>query len=106
MTQVRLIKHEIVPKCGSYEVRFPDGKSFYFTGTMSPAAGFALHRWAANKPLRQPKPLSAPSGTSQNDQAQAAGIAARDSSALLRGHESIPARAQPDQARRDRRAPA
>ena len=30
MTQVRLIKHEVVPKCGSYEVRFPDGKSFYF----------------------------------------------------------------------------
>ena len=30
MTQVRLIKHEVVPKCGSYEVRFPDGKSVYF----------------------------------------------------------------------------
>jgi hypothetical protein len=22
---VRLIKHEAVPKCGSFEVRFPDG---------------------------------------------------------------------------------
>ena len=28
---VRLIKHEAVPKCGSYEVRFPAGKpSRYF----------------------------------------------------------------------------
>ena len=26
MTGVRLIKHEAVPKCGSYEVRFPDGR--------------------------------------------------------------------------------
>ena len=31
--KVRLIKHEVVPGCGSYEVRFPDGrpsKYFYF----------------------------------------------------------------------------
>src|SRR5262249_46905630 len=29
--QVRLIKHEAVPQCGSYEVRFPDGRpSRYF----------------------------------------------------------------------------
>jgi hypothetical protein len=28
---IRLIKHEAVPKCGSYEVRFPDGRrSKYF----------------------------------------------------------------------------
>jgi hypothetical protein len=28
---IRLIKHEAIPKCGSYEVRFPDGKpSRYF----------------------------------------------------------------------------
>ena len=31
MTNVRLIKHEAVPKCGSFEVRFPDGSpSRYF----------------------------------------------------------------------------
>jgi hypothetical protein len=31
MPNVRLIKHEAVPKCGSYEVRFPDGRpSRYF----------------------------------------------------------------------------
>ena len=30
---IRLIKHEAIPGCGSYEVRFPDGKPsqyFYF----------------------------------------------------------------------------
>jgi len=31
MANVRLIKHEAVPRCGSFEVRFPDGKpSRYF----------------------------------------------------------------------------
>lgn len=31
MPGVRLIKHEAVPKCGSYEVRYPDGRpSRYF----------------------------------------------------------------------------
>ena len=31
--KVRIMKHEAVPRCGSYEVRFPDGrpsKYFYF----------------------------------------------------------------------------
>jgi hypothetical protein len=29
--KVRLIKHEVVPDCGSYEVRFSDGRpSVYF----------------------------------------------------------------------------
>jgi hypothetical protein len=27
---VRLIKHEAVPKCGSYEVSFPDGRPSKF----------------------------------------------------------------------------
>ena len=31
MKRVRIIRHEIVPDCGSYEVRFPDGRpSKYF----------------------------------------------------------------------------
>ena len=31
MSTVRLIKHEVVPNCGSYEVRFSDGRpSVYF----------------------------------------------------------------------------
>ena len=24
--RIRLIKHEAVPQCGSYEIRFPDGR--------------------------------------------------------------------------------
>jgi hypothetical protein len=31
--KIRIIKHEVVPDCGSYEVRFPGGrpsKYFYF----------------------------------------------------------------------------
>ena len=24
--KIRIIKHEVVPDCGSYEVRFPDGR--------------------------------------------------------------------------------
>ena len=27
---IRIIKHEAVPKCGSYEVRFPDGRESRF----------------------------------------------------------------------------
>jgi hypothetical protein len=31
MAAIRIIKHEVVPKCGSFEVRFPDGRpSQYF----------------------------------------------------------------------------
>ena len=30
-SQIRLIKHEVIPDCGSYEVRFPDSRpSKYF----------------------------------------------------------------------------
>jgi hypothetical protein len=28
--RVRLIRHEAVPKCGSYEIRFPDGRASRF----------------------------------------------------------------------------
>jgi hypothetical protein len=33
LEKIRLIKHEIIPDCGSYGVRFPDGRPsryFYF----------------------------------------------------------------------------
>jgi hypothetical protein len=30
MNRIRIIKHEAVPKCGSYEVKFPDGPSKFF----------------------------------------------------------------------------
>ena len=38
MNNIRLIKHEAVPGCGSYEVRFPDGRPsryFYFDDVLS-----------------------------------------------------------------------
>jgi hypothetical protein len=37
---IRIIKHEAVPKCGSFEVRFSDGRpsEFFSTGTTFPAA--------------------------------------------------------------------
>ena len=30
MNRIRIIKHEAVPKCGSYEVKFPDGRPSKF----------------------------------------------------------------------------
>jgi hypothetical protein len=43
VTTVRLIKHEPVPKCGSYEVHYSDGTpSKYFSGRSSLAA---KRRW-------------------------------------------------------------
>jgi hypothetical protein len=30
MTSVRIIKHEAIPKCGSYEVRYYDGRPSRF----------------------------------------------------------------------------
>jgi hypothetical protein len=32
--RIRIIRHEVVPKCGSYEVRFSDGLSR--SGTLTP----------------------------------------------------------------------
>ena len=28
--RIQIIRHEVVPKCGSYEVRFPDGRPSKF----------------------------------------------------------------------------
>ena len=40
MRSVRLIKHEAIPQCGSFEVRFSDGRpSQYFYWETCPAAG-------------------------------------------------------------------
>jgi hypothetical protein len=36
--KIRIIKHEVIPDCGSYEVSFPDGrpsKYFYFENLLS-----------------------------------------------------------------------
>jgi len=47
MANVRLIKHEVVSKCGSYEVRFPDGRpSRFFYWDDIP--GRRLHRKAVD----------------------------------------------------------
>jgi hypothetical protein len=41
--KIRVIKHEVVPDCGSYEVRFPDGRpSKYFYFENRPTAGCDL----------------------------------------------------------------
>ena len=45
----RIIKHEAVPKAGSFEVRFADGRPsryFYYDGVLeaAPAAGHAHRR--------------------------------------------------------------
>jgi hypothetical protein len=38
LTAIRIIKHEAVPDCGSFEVRFADGRpSQYFYGDEIPA---------------------------------------------------------------------
>ncbi len=38
--RVRMIKHEAVPQCGIFEVRYPDGRpSQYITGMTYQAAG-------------------------------------------------------------------
>ena len=38
--RIQIIRHEVAPKCGSYEVRFPDGRpSKFFFGETSPAGG-------------------------------------------------------------------
>jgi hypothetical protein len=67
MADIRIINHEAVPKCGSYEVRYSDGRPsayFYWEDLPCPAAGSgriwppAMWRWS------RPRPLLAPSATS------------------------------------------
>jgi hypothetical protein len=41
MSAIRLIKHEVIPKCGSFEVRFPDDRpSRYFYWNDLPSRRF------------------------------------------------------------------
>ena len=52
MNRIRIIKHEAVPKCGSYEVKFPDGrpsKFFYWEDTPG-------HRLSADQADKQAGP--------------------------------------------------
>jgi len=62
---IGLIKHEVIPDCGSYEVRFTDGrrsKYFYFENLPSVACD---RIWSNKQSLsRTPKPSHGPSRTS------------------------------------------
>ena len=45
---IRIIKHEAVPKTGSFEVRFPDGRpSVYFCWDDIPGRGFVQNKRTA-----------------------------------------------------------
>ena len=46
--RIRVVKHEVVPQTGSFEVRFSDGRpSVFFIGTTFLPAGLVLNRWTA-----------------------------------------------------------
>jgi hypothetical protein len=51
MPTIRLIKHEVILKCGSFEVRFPDGALSFQRGRMKTApvaGGCAEAAWGAS----------------------------------------------------------
>jgi hypothetical protein len=61
MAAIRLIKHEAVPNCGSFEVRFPDGRpSRYFywddlpSGRLTPDLVDAKRHWKRLRRLLEP----------------------------------------------------
>jgi hypothetical protein len=65
MANVRLIKHEAFPKCGSFEVRFADGapsKFFYWDDVLGrrlrPEHIAAKPRWNRPKPLPEPSVIN------------------------------------------------
>jgi len=54
--KIRVMKHEAVPGCGSYEVRFPDRRpSKYFYSKTSPVAGCDLIGSNKQSPNRMPR---------------------------------------------------
>jgi hypothetical protein len=56
MRTVRLIKHEAVPKCGSYEVRFSDGRpSRYFYWDDIPGRRLRPEKLTGEEALKQAK---------------------------------------------------
>ena len=59
MANVLLIKHEAVPKCGSFEVRFPDGQpSTYFYWDDLPARRLRPDLLTSAVALEQAKALA------------------------------------------------
>jgi hypothetical protein len=58
MANVRLIRNEAVPKCGSFEVRFPDGRtSKYFYWDYLPSRRLRLELVDGATALEQPRVL-------------------------------------------------
>ena len=55
MGSARLIKHEAVPKSGSFEVRFPDGKPSKFFYWDDVAGRRRPEQMTREKPLEQAK---------------------------------------------------
>ena len=54
--RVRIIKYEAVPKCGSYEVRFSDGRpSKHFYWEDIPAVVSVRNRPTASRPSKRPR---------------------------------------------------
>ena len=59
MTGVRLIKHEAVPLCGSYEVRFSDGRPFrYFYWDDVPSRRLRPEMLTGKQALEQAKAVA------------------------------------------------
>jgi hypothetical protein len=59
MTDVRLIKHEAVPKCGSFEVRYGDGRpSVYFYWEDIPGRRLRSEQLTSEEALEQAKALA------------------------------------------------
>ena len=56
MNRIRIIKHEAVPKCGSYEVKFPDGRpSKFFCGQDIPGHRLSPEQADSKQALEEAK---------------------------------------------------
>ena len=56
MDRIRIIRHEVVPKCGSYEVRFSDGRpSKYFCWEDIPGRHVRLDQLDSQQALEEAK---------------------------------------------------
>ena len=56
---VRLIKHEVIPQCGSFEVRYDDGRpSVYFYWEDLPGRGLRPDILSSDAALEQAKTLA------------------------------------------------
>jgi len=54
--RIRIIRHQPVPKCGSYEVRFPDGRpSKYFYWEEIPGPGLRSEQVDSKQALEEAK---------------------------------------------------